>query len=187
MTKSEGAGGPAPAPWPQGRTAATALLAAALCAVALALFAELSGGPLGGAALARFGPVWWQTGGAALAWLAVVAVPTAMGLRAWRLREPRAPKPTIGRPREGAAEKAPDAPPRHRFLKSLTAARGRFTRKPKATPVPVPVQAPSTSRTSPTTTTPRSTRTTSCPSTSRRSPRPPPGTTTPPARPAGRL
>ncbi|WP_093628708.1 cell division protein PerM [Streptomyces sp. 3213.3] len=142
LTKSEGAGGPASTPWPQGRTAATALLAAALCAVALALFAELSGGPLGGAALARFGPVWWQTGGAALAWLAVVAVPTAMGLRAWRLREPRAPKPTIGKPRDEVRDEAPDAPSGRRFLKSFTAARGRFTREPKATPVPVPVQAP---------------------------------------------
>ncbi|WP_406455604.1 DUF6350 family protein [Streptomyces sp. NBC_01622] len=139
---SRGAVTRASAPWPQGRTAATALLAAALCAVALALFAELSGGPLGGAALARFGPVWWQTGGAALGWLAVVAVPTAMGLRAWRLREPRAPKPTIGKPREGAAEKAPDAPPGRRFRRPFTVGRRWFTRKPKETPVPVPVQAP---------------------------------------------
>ncbi len=140
-------------PWPQGRTAATALLAAALCAVTLALFAELSGGPLGGAALARFGPVWWQTGVAALGWLAVVAVPTAMGLRAWRLREPRAPKPTvgkstIGKPRDGeaesAAEKAPDLPTGRRFLKSFTAARSRFTRgRKKAAPtLPLPVEQP---------------------------------------------
>ncbi|MEV0903866.1 cell division protein PerM [Streptomyces hokutonensis] len=144
---SRGASTRASAPWPQGRTAATALLAAALCAVALALFAELSGGPLGGAALARFGPVWWQTGGAAVAWLAVVAVPTAMGLRAWRLREPRAPKPaigksSIGKPREGAAEKAPDASPGRRFRRPFTVGRRWFTRKPKETPVPVPVQAP---------------------------------------------
>ncbi|MFJ5301400.1 DUF6350 family protein [Streptomyces sp. NPDC088350] len=90
-----------PAPWAPGRTAATALLAAALCAVGLALLAELSGGPLGGAALARFGPVWWQTGGAALAWLAVVAVPTALGLRAWRLRTPRVPSPATGTPTIG--------------------------------------------------------------------------------------
>ncbi|MFE2421359.1 DUF6350 family protein [Streptomyces hokutonensis] len=142
LTKSDGTGGPASAPWPQGRTAATALLAAALCAVTLALFAELSGGPLGGAALARFGPVWWQTGGAALAWLAVVAVPTATGLRAWRLREPRVPKPTVGKPREAEAEKAPDVPVGRRFRKPFTVGRRRFTRKPEETPVPVPVQAP---------------------------------------------
>ncbi|MBK6019294.1 DUF6350 family protein [Streptomyces sp. MBT53] len=154
LTKSGGTGGPASTPWRQGRTAATALLGAALCAVALALFAELAGGPLGGAALARFGPVWWQTGGAALAWLAVVAVPTAMGLRAWRLREPRAPKPTtgastIGKPRDGAAEaetgaeKVADLTTGRRILKSFTAARGRFTRRPKAAPtLPLPVEQP---------------------------------------------
>lgn len=142
LTKSGGTGGPA-TPWRQGRTAATALLAAALCAVALALFAELSGGPLGGAALARFGPVWWQTGVAALGWLAVVAVPTALGLRAWRLREPRAPKPTIGKPR-GGAEQVPDAPEGRRFLKSFTAARSWFTRgrKQAAPTLPLPVDQP---------------------------------------------
>jgi hypothetical protein len=31
--------------------------------------------------------VWWQTGAATLAWTAAVAVPTALGLRAWRLRK----------------------------------------------------------------------------------------------------
>jgi hypothetical protein len=139
------------APWAPGRTAATALLAAALCAVALALFAELSGGPLGGAALARFGPVWWQTGGAALGWIAAVAVPTAVGLRAWRLRERRVPTPTIGKstigkPREGEAE-TPAAAEGSWFRRSFTVGRGRFTRKPKAeqlvpVPVPVPVTVP---------------------------------------------
>ncbi|MFJ9628768.1 DUF6350 family protein [Streptomyces sp. NPDC101175] len=137
-----GTGGPAAAPWPQGRTAATALLAAALCAMALALLAELSGGPLGGAALARFGPVWWQTGGAALAWLAVVAVPTATGLRAWRLREPRVPTPTIAKPRDGAAGTAPDATPRRRFRDLFTVGRRRFTRGPKKTPLAVPPPVP---------------------------------------------
>ncbi|MFI6401219.1 DUF6350 family protein [Streptomyces sp. NPDC050548] len=150
LAKSGGTGGPASTPWPQGRTAATALLAAALCAVALALFAELSGGPLGGVALARFGPVWWQTGAAALGWLAVVAVPTAMGLRAWRLREPKALKPAIGKPRDGAgeaeaeAEKASDLTTGRRFLKSFTAARGWLTRgRKKAAPtLPLPVDQP---------------------------------------------
>jgi hypothetical protein len=141
---SRGTGGRASTPWPQGRTAATALLAAALCAVVLAVFAELSGGPLGGAALARFGPVWWQTGGAALGWLAVVAVPTAVGLRAWRLRERRVPTPTIGKPPEDGAEAAPvpDAPARRRFRRPFTVGRRWFTRGPKETPAPVPAQAP---------------------------------------------
>ena len=152
------------APWAQGRTAATALLAAALCAVALGLLAELSGGPLGGAALARFGPVWWQTGGAALGWIAGVGVPTAMGLRAWRLRESRVPAPTaekstIGKPRDG--EVAPTltstsmptstpvpvaGDPVSRFRRPFAVGRGWFTRRPKQAerpvPVPVPAQAP---------------------------------------------
>ncbi|MGW0830965.1 cell division protein PerM [Streptomyces prunicolor] len=133
-------------PWAQGRTAATALLAAALCAVVLALLAELSGGPLGGAALARFGPVWWQTGGAALAWIAAVAVPTAVGLRAWRLRERRVPTPTIGKPREAEAETVPDAAAERWFRRPFALGRSRFARKPKnvgqPVPVPVPAQAP---------------------------------------------
>lgn len=159
----------APVPWAQGRTAATALLAAALCAVVLALLAELSGGPLGGAALARFGPVWWQTGGAALAWIAGVAVPTAVGLRAWRLRERRVPTPTsgqstsgqstIGKPREAEAASAPASAlastptpvpvpgaSERWFRRPFAVGRGRFARKPKKAgqpvPVPVPAQAP---------------------------------------------
>ncbi len=73
-------------PWSGGRTAANVCLAAALGAGALAVLAALAGGPLGSGGLAHVGPVWWQTGAAALAWTAVVAVPTALGLRAWRLR-----------------------------------------------------------------------------------------------------
>lgn len=80
---------PAVAPWSRGRTAGTAWLAALLCAVAVALLAALAGGPLGVAALARFGPVWWLTGAAALAWVSLAAIPTAVGVRAWRCRERR--------------------------------------------------------------------------------------------------
>ncbi|MEU6224014.1 DUF6350 family protein [Streptomyces sp. NPDC047042] len=80
-------------PWSGGRTAANAGLAAVLCAGALAALAALSGGPLGSDNLAHIGPVWWQTGAATLAWTTVVAVPTALGLRAWRLRW-RRPKDT---------------------------------------------------------------------------------------------
>ncbi|MEV6785745.1 hypothetical protein AB0M96_25555, partial [Streptomyces sp. NPDC051098] len=36
--------------------------------------------------LTAFGPVWWLTGAAALVWSALVAVPVALGLRAWRVR-----------------------------------------------------------------------------------------------------
>jgi hypothetical protein len=140
------------APWAHRRTAATALFAAALCAVALALLAELSGGPLGGAALARFGPVWWQTGGAALGWIAAVAVPTALGLRAWRLRERRVPTPTIGKstigkPRDSEVTPTPtpvEGDSGRWFRRPFAVGRGWFARKPKGTPVqvPVPAQAP---------------------------------------------
>lgn len=96
-----------------GRTAGTALLAAALCAVLVALLAALAGGPLGAARLSRFGPVWWQTGGAALVWTGLVGVLTALAVRAWRNRAPgdagterrgagtagERRKPRIGRPR----------------------------------------------------------------------------------------
>lgn len=79
------AGGRTPV-WSNGRTVAAASLAALLCALLVALFAALAGGPLGTGALARFGPVWWQAGGAALAWVWAVAVPTALVGRAWRAR-----------------------------------------------------------------------------------------------------
>lgn len=74
--------------WSRGRTAAGAALAAVVCGAATALLAALAGGSMGVAVLAEFGPVWWQTGAAALAWTAVVGVPAALGLRAWRLRVP---------------------------------------------------------------------------------------------------
>ncbi|MEU9911865.1 DUF6350 family protein [Streptomyces sp. NPDC051001] len=83
-------------PWSRGRTAGTAGLAALLCAAAVATLAALAGGPLGVAALAWFGPVWWLTGAAALAWTSVVAIPTALGLRAWWCRERRVRKPKSG-------------------------------------------------------------------------------------------
>ncbi|MCX5331920.1 DUF6350 family protein [Streptomyces sp. NBC_00140] len=84
-------------PWSRGRTAGTTGLAALLCAAAVAMLAALAGGPLGVAALAWFGPVWWLTGAAALAWTSVVAIPTALGLRAWRCRERRVRKPKSGK------------------------------------------------------------------------------------------
>lgn len=81
--------GPAPAPaWTSGRTVGAVGLAAVLCAALLSVLAALAGGPLGVAALSRFGPVWWQVGAATLAWLTLVAVPTALVVRAWRRRPP---------------------------------------------------------------------------------------------------
>ncbi|MEU6535092.1 DUF6350 family protein [Streptomyces sp. NPDC047000] len=65
---------------------ATAGLAAVLCAAAVAALAAVSGGRLGVAALAAFGPVWWTTGAAALAWLTVVSLPLTLALTLLRRR-----------------------------------------------------------------------------------------------------
>ncbi|WP_216589999.1 cell division protein PerM [Streptomyces brasiliscabiei] len=85
------------APWSPWRTVGATLLAALLCAMAFALLTLLSGGPLGLAALADFGPVWWRTGGATVAWVSAVGVPVALGARWARVR---------ARKRAEAAEKA---------------------------------------------------------------------------------
>ncbi|MBW1596562.1 hypothetical protein HPT28_05800 [Streptomyces sp. JJ38] len=69
-------------------TAATAALGALGCGLAVAALAAFSGGPLGREALAAVGPTWWQAGGAALAWTALVSVPAALLVRWWRLRDP---------------------------------------------------------------------------------------------------
>ncbi|MFC8240861.1 cell division protein PerM [Streptomyces chartreusis] len=96
--------------WSPGLTAVTAVLAAGFCALAVAVLATLSGGPLGVGALARFGPVWWQAGAATLGWVALVAVPVAVLVRGWRCWTGRhhaepvsdAQGARIGRPRVGA-------------------------------------------------------------------------------------
>ncbi|MGW5616823.1 cell division protein PerM [Streptomyces sp. NPDC003877] len=90
--------------WSAGRTARAAGLAAVLCAVVLAGLAALAGGPLGVSVLARFGPVWWQVGLAALAWLALAAIPTALAVRSRRCRPARDAEPRIGRQRDDQAE-----------------------------------------------------------------------------------
>ncbi|MGV9964847.1 cell division protein PerM [Streptomyces olivaceus] len=93
------------AAWSWRRTAGAALVAAVLCAGLVALLAAFAGGSLGNGALARFGPVWWQAGGATLAWAAVVAVPVAVGARAWRCRGDAAPRAVEkGGADEGAEE-----------------------------------------------------------------------------------
>jgi hypothetical protein len=85
--------------WSCWRTAGAAGLAAVLCAALLAVLAALAGGPLGVSALARFGPVWWETAGAALVWTAGVGIPTALGVRARRCRERERPGRTERRAR----------------------------------------------------------------------------------------
>lgn len=76
--------------WSPRETALAAALAAVGCGAGTAVLAAAAGGPLGTRALAEFGPVWWLTGAAALAWTALLGVPGALLLRAWRLREPGA-------------------------------------------------------------------------------------------------
>lgn len=68
--------------WP---TVWVTALAALCCGAGTAALAWLAGGPLGTQTLAAFGPVWWQAGGAAVAWTAVVGVPLALTVRAVRL------------------------------------------------------------------------------------------------------
>jgi hypothetical protein len=101
-------GGTRAAPWSAGRTARAAALASVLCAAVLAGLAALSGGPLGSAVLSRFGPVWWQVAAATLAWLGLLAIPTAVAARAWRCRTPGSEEPKIG----GQWKKATDGRPR---------------------------------------------------------------------------
>jgi hypothetical protein len=116
--------------WSWWRTAGAAGLAAVLCAVVLAVLAAVAGGPLGRAVLARFGPVWWQVGGATLAWVGVLAVPTALGVRAlrcWRSGERRM---RIGRQRGETPEAGRSGG--RRFRVALPAMGGWFSRGKRA-------------------------------------------------------
>ncbi|MFC7217412.1 DUF6350 family protein [Streptomyces polyrhachis] len=72
--------------WTWRLTAGATALAAATAAVLLAALTWLAGGPMGRRTLAEFGPVWWQSGAAALAWTLALGVPAALAVRAWRLR-----------------------------------------------------------------------------------------------------
>ncbi|MEE1741945.1 DUF6350 family protein [Streptomyces sp. BE147] len=74
--------------WSAGETVLVTGLAAGGCGAGTAVLTAMAGGPLGTGALAEFGPVWWLTGPAALAWTAVIGVPLVLLLRMWRLREP---------------------------------------------------------------------------------------------------
>jgi hypothetical protein len=119
--------------WSLGRTVAGALRASVLCAALLALLAALAGGPLGVGTLARFGPVWWQVGAAALAWTTVVAVPLAVTVAAWRRRAARRP----------AATPEPAAPqlPGSRDAEPTTSTKPRLAAPEAAQPV---TEAPDT-------------------------------------------
>ncbi|MGV9277541.1 cell division protein PerM [Streptomyces griseosporeus] len=87
--------------WTWGRTALVGVVAGVVCGALLAGCAALAGGSLGVAALARFGPVWWQVGGAGAGWVAGVGVPVAVTVRAFRRRggEAAVPEPpAVGEP-----------------------------------------------------------------------------------------
>ncbi len=116
------------APWSARRTTTATLLAALVSAAVTALLTSLAAGPLGGGVLADFGPVWWQTGGAAGAWVAVVGVPVALVARWWRVRKRarrRKPAPpTAAQPTRGADCK-----------QGRAASAGLFRRAPKTTNV----------------------------------------------------
>ncbi|MEX3103671.1 DUF6350 family protein [Streptomyces sp. ST1020] len=73
--------------WSWRRTAGGAVAAAVVYAVVMAVAAGVAGGSLGVGALSRFGPVWWQVGGAALVWGVGAGVPVALGVRGWSCRE----------------------------------------------------------------------------------------------------
>ncbi|MFI5795472.1 DUF6350 family protein [Streptomyces sp. NPDC051677] len=72
--------------WSRGRTVGVVVLAGVVCGVLVGGLAGLAGGPLGVGALARFGPVWWQVGGAVVLWIVGVGVPVGVGVRGWRRR-----------------------------------------------------------------------------------------------------
>ncbi|MEF9884878.1 cell division protein PerM [Streptomyces sp. P9-A4] len=84
--------------WAARDTALTALGAAWGCGAAVAVLAGAAGGPLGSGRLSAFGPVWWQTGAAAVLWGACVGVPVALGVRAWARRVPRSMRRPVPAP-----------------------------------------------------------------------------------------
>ncbi|MEH0445919.1 MULTISPECIES: cell division protein PerM [unclassified Streptomyces] len=73
--------------WSRGRTVGVVVLAGVGCAVLMGALSGLAGGPLGASVLARFGPVWWQVGGAVLLWVVGVGTPVGVAVRGWRCRK----------------------------------------------------------------------------------------------------
>lgn len=67
----------------------TVVLAAVGCGLGMALLSTFAGGPLGTGALAGFGPNGWASGATSLGWTALVALPTVLWARWWRLKEPQ--------------------------------------------------------------------------------------------------
>ncbi|MFE3926962.1 DUF6350 family protein [Streptomyces sp. YIM B13508] len=128
--------------WTTGRTAGAAAFAAGLCGALLALLAGLAGGPLGTAALARFGPVWWQVGLATAVWLGLTAAVTALTVRAWCLRRPYRRGGGERRPARVVAPRRRPVSPRP-ALRTRLPRRRRFGRKrERSAPAPVAEDEP---------------------------------------------
>ncbi|MFF3021013.1 DUF6350 family protein [Streptomyces sp. NPDC057939] len=125
---------------PYGETALTAALGSVVCGLAMAGLAAVSGGPMGTAALASFGPVWWAVGAAAAAWTLVLAVPLAVGVHAWRTR------PARGAAEEAAADAWHDSGVRELRWQALRGAAQPLvtptTRRGTPAPAPVPQAVP---------------------------------------------
>ncbi|WP_424212199.1 DUF6350 family protein [Streptomyces sp. BI20] len=91
-----------------GEVAWTTTLAAGVCAALTALLAGASAGALGTGTLASIGPVWWQVGAAAGAWILVCALPPALLVHGWRTRPSRALLPASA-PAPGEPDQAEPA------------------------------------------------------------------------------
>ncbi|MFI0711917.1 DUF6350 family protein [Streptomyces inhibens] len=87
--RSAAAPGSPGGPWSWWVTTCVAGMGAAVCGAVMAALAALAGGALGTGTLAAFGPEGWRTGLAAAGWTALIGIPGALGLRAWRLRAGR--------------------------------------------------------------------------------------------------
>ncbi|MCP3818875.1 DUF6350 family protein [Streptomyces sp. A3M-1-3] len=117
--------------WSRRATALAAACASVVCALAVAVLAAASGGPLGTGRLADFGPVWWQAGAAALAWTLVLSVPLSLTLRAWRLREGTSRAWRRTAEQERAAEPAPAPSPPPASPAAPASGRLRWWRRPR--------------------------------------------------------
>ncbi|MGW7102914.1 cell division protein PerM [Streptomyces sp. NPDC054838] len=118
-----------------GETAWTAVLGAVVCGVLMAGLAAVAAGPLGTRELVRFGPVWWQVGGAAVVWAVVLAVPVAVAVHGWRVRPVRGAAGVVD-----AADEWHDSGVRELRWAVLREAAVPMVAVP--VPVPVPVPAP---------------------------------------------
>ncbi|MEU2245965.1 DUF6350 family protein [Streptomyces sp. NPDC019224] len=139
--------------WSLRETALTTALGAAGCGIGAALLAAAAGGPLGTHALADFGPVWWLTGTAALAWTIVIGVPAALLLRAWRLRgltgeeteaeagKERTAAAPVPRPAEPVTAEPADGPRRRWWSRNGRRTAGEREPQPDGAAAPVPVPA----------------------------------------------